>query len=312
MTELVDAALAKLREYYVFPDKAKAAAELIQASDAAGEYADLTEAPLCARLTEQLYDVCRDRHLRVRQRAADLRHAGMTEEAALAAWRERLRVTNYGIARVERLDGNVGYIDLRSVADPATGGSAIAAAMSLVAQTDALILDLRRNGGGSPDGSIFWCSYFFADEETHLNSIYDGKTGQTKQFWSLAWLPGARYLNRSVYVLTSAKTFSGAEEICYNLQAQKRAVLVGETTRGGAHPTDSLPISETVEITVPVARSINPVTGTNWEGVGVVPDVAVPAEEAFGLAYRRALDDVIATATSPAVVDEARTAREAR
>jgi C-terminal processing protease CtpA/Prc len=113
-------------------------------------------------------------------------------------------------------------------------------------------------------------------------------------------------------VLTSAKTFSGAEEICYNLQAQKRAVLIGETTRGGAHPTDSLPISETVEITVPVARSINPVTGTNWEAVGVVPDVAVPAEEAFGLAYRRALDDVIATATSPAVVDEARTAREAR
>jgi C-terminal processing protease CtpA/Prc len=104
-------------------------------------------------------------------------------------------------------------------------------------------------------------------------------------------------------------TFSAGEELCYNLQAQKRAVLIGETTRGGAHPTDSFPLSDTLEITVPTARSINPITGTNWEGVGVKPDVEVPAEEAFLLAYEKALDHIIGTTGSASVKQEAQLTR---
>ena len=114
--------------------------------------------------------------------------------------------------------------------------------------------------------------------------------------------------DRPVYVLTSDTTFSGGEELCYNLKTQGRAVLIGETTRGGAHPTDAFPITPSFEITVPIARSINPVTGGNWEGTGVEPDIAAPAAEAFALAYRKALQHVLTTSTSPAVLAEARAA----
>ncbi len=301
---LIDAALEQLCRKYVFPDKAAAAAEVIRSRD----YSGLSEEELCEKLTADLFELCADKHLRVRVRARELQEGGQSEEAAEAAWREYLRTTNYRIARVERLDGNVGYLDLRGVPDPANGAKAVAAAMELVSNTDALIIDLRKNRGGSPDGVIFWCSYFFKDEETHLNSIYDGETKQTKQYWSLAWVPGSRYLDKPVYVLVSNFTFSAGEELCYNLQAQKRAVLIGQTTRGGAHPTDSFPLSDTVEITVPVARSINPVTGTNWEGVGVAPDISVPSEEAFDLAYRKALADVAASSTVAAIKEEAQQA----
>ncbi len=301
---LIDAALEQLCSKYVFPDKAAAAAEVIRSRD----YSGLSEEELCEKLTADLFELCADKHLRVRVRARELQEGGQSEEAAEAAWREYLRTTNYRIARVERLDGNVGYLDLRGVPDPANGAKAVAAAMELVSNTDALIIDLRKNRGGSPDGVIFWCSYFFKDEETHLNSIYDGETKQTKQYWSLAWVPGSRYLDKPVYVLVSNFTFSAGEELCYNLQAQKRAVLIGQTTRGGAHPTDSFPLSDTVEITVPVARSINPVTGTNWEGVGVAPDISVPSEEAFDLAYRKALADVAASSTVAAIKEEAQQA----
>jgi len=300
-SSLIDAVLEKLLGKYVFPDKAIAAAELIRSRD----YVGLPEEELCERLTADLFDVCADKHLRVRIRARELQDSGQTEEAAEAAWREFLRVTNYRVARVERLDGNVGYLDLRGVPDPANGAKALAAAMELVSNTEALILDLRKNRGGAPDGVIFLCSYFFKDEEVLLNSIYNGATKQTKQYWSLAWVPGTRYLDKPVYVLTGEFTFSAGEELCYNLQAQRRAVLIGQTTRGGAHPTDVFPLSDTVEITVPVARSINPVTGTNWEGVGVRPDIELPEEKAFPHAYRLALEHIIANVKSAAVVEEA-------
>jgi C-terminal processing protease CtpA/Prc len=309
MPSLVAAALDLLCANYVFPDKARAAADAIRASEGAGKYAGLSEEELAERLTADLFELCGDKHLRVRIRATDLQAGGMTEEAAVRAWQEYLRTTNYRIARVERLDGNVGCLDLRGVPSPAEGGRAIAAAMELVSETDALIIDLRKNRGGSPDGVIFWCSYFFSDDAVQLNSIFEAATGLTKQYWSLAYLPGKRYLDKPVYVLTSDFTFSAGEELCYNLQAQKRAVLIGQTTRGGAHPTESFPITDTVEITVPNARSINPVTGTNWEGVGVKPDILVDAEAAFGRAYGMALDHVIATTPTAAIREEAQTTR---
>ncbi|SLM00417.1 MULTISPECIES: S41 family peptidase [unclassified Actinoplanes] len=307
--ELVTKAIDLLCSNYIFADKARTAADGIRARLAAGEYDGLTEQALGERLTSELFAVCQDRHLRVRVRDESL-HDALTEDEVEAAWREQDRLGNHGIARMERLDGNIGLLELRAVTAADLGGRAIAAAMELVSHTHALILDLRRNRGGSPDGAVFWCSYFFPDGETHLNDIYEGATGRTRQYWSHAWLPGERYVDRPVYLLTSGTTFSAGEEICYNLQAQKRAVLIGETTRGGAHPTEAFPITATFEITVPTARSINPVTEGNWEGTGVIPDVAVPAAEAFDVAYRTALRHVLTTSAPPAVLTEARAALE--
>jgi len=303
----IEDAIALLRANYVFPDKAEAAAAAIQARLDAGEYDGMDEAMLGDRLTTQLFELCGDKHLRVRIRAAEL-HQAMSEAELLTAYQEMWRLGNYGITRVERLDGNVGYLDLWGMTDPGIGGDAIAAAMRLVAETHVLIVDLRKGRGGAPEGVIFWNSYLFPDGETHLNNIFRAATGQTRQFWSMPYVPGERYLDRPVYVLTSDTTFSGAEEFCYNLKVQGRATLIGETTRGGAHPTEAFALTPTLEITVPNARSVNPVTGTNWEGTGVEPDIAVPSEKAFDVAYRKALEHVLATSPSPTVRDQARAA----
>ena len=217
--------------------------------------------------------------------------------------RQMGRLDNFGIRRAERLDGNVGYLDVRRIPIPANAGPAITAAMELVAGTYALILDLRHNGGGAPEGVLYWCSYLLDEEPIHLNDIYHADTGETRQFWTLPYLPGTRYVDRPVYVLISGHTFSGGEEFCYNLQALGRAELIGETTGGGAHPTRPFPISGAVHIGIPFARSINPITGTNWQGTGVIPDVAVPEAEAFDVAYGKALRHVLALDDVPPPIE---------
>jgi hypothetical protein len=222
--------------------------------------------------------------------------------------RVRAGLDNFGIRRVERLDGNVGSLDLRHVPPPHVAGPAVAAAMELVAGTYALIIDLRSNGGGSPDGVVLWCSYLFPEQPTHFNDIFRADTGETRQFWSYPYLPGSRYIDRPVYVLTSSRTFSGGEDFCYTLQSLGRAEVIGETTGGGAHPTRPFPISAAVHIGIPHARSISPVTGTNWQGTGVVPDTPTAADQAYDVAYAKALRHVLETSDLPPITDEARSA----
>jgi hypothetical protein len=310
--EIVTKALALLRENYVFPDVAERAAVAVEARLEAGEYDNLDEIALTGLLTEHLEEVCHDRHLRVRVGGGPMRAPRQPEPGGPRPGGPRPgrpgqgRIDNFGIRRVERLDGNVGYLDLRRMAMAENGAPAIAAAMELVAGTYALLIDLRRNGGGHPSGVIFWCSYL-VEKDTHFNSIFDAETGETRQFWSLSYVPGTRYVNRPVYVLTSDRTFSGAEEFAYNLQVQGRAEIIGETTGGGAHPTRPFGISPAVHISIPFARSINPVTGTNWEGTGVVPDTAVAADDAYDVAYAKALRHVLSLAdVPPPVAAEAR------
>jgi Peptidase family S41/N-terminal domain of Peptidase_S41 in eukaryotic IRBP len=330
--EIVTRALALLRAHYVFPELAEQAAVAVEARLADGEYDDVDEIVLTDLLTSQLQEITEDKHLSIRlgggprpRRGApgpdhgapgpdhgapgpdrgspDSRprpgpRPGGAEpkgpEARTLAVRQLGRLDNFGIHRVDRLAGNIGYLDVRRVAIPAFAGPAISAAMELVAGTYALVIDLRRNGGGAPEGVVLWCSYLFSEEPVHLNDIFHAGTGETRQFWSLPYLPGSRYLDRPVYVLTSSRTFSGGEDFCYTLQAAGRAELIGETTGGGAHPTRGFPVSPAVHIAIPFARSINPVTGTNWQGTGVVPDIAVPEAEAYDVAYARALKHVLA------------------
>lgn len=323
--DVVVQALALLRENYVFPELAAQVAEEVETRLTAGEYDNLDEITLTELLTSHLREASGDKHLGVRLGGGPRPGPGpgpgtgvspgprRPEPADRSARRNRMRqigrLDNFGIHKVERLDGNIGYLDLRRVPVPENAGPTIAAAMELVSGTYALMIDLRHNGGGSPDGVAFWCSYLLPEEPTHLNDIFHADTGETKQFWSLPYLPGSRYLDRPVYVLTSSHTFSGGEDFCYTLQALGRAELIGETTGGGAHPTRPFPISAAVHIAIPFARSINPITGTNWQGTGVVPDTPVPADEAYDVAYAMALRHVTGLGdVPPPIADEAREA----
>jgi C-terminal processing protease CtpA/Prc len=213
-----------------------------------------------------------------------------------------MRRRNSGFVKLERLPGNVGYLDLRGFMDHESGAETVAAAMNFLANTDALILDLRKNGGGSPHMVQLICSYLFAaDKPVHLNSLYWREGDRTEEFWTLKDLSGHRYLGKDVYVLTSRLTFSGAEECAYNLQTRKRATLVGETTGGGAHPGKGVLLGEHFRAFISTGRAINPVTKTNWEGTGVRPDVATDAERALDVAHELALKKLKDSTTDPEV-----------
>jgi C-terminal processing protease CtpA/Prc len=306
--DVIEQALSLLCESYLYPDKAQKAADAIRERATAGQYSELREAALAERLTEHLAELIGDVHLRVRYRPQN----GPESEGDGPSAREReirkLRQVNFGIAKVERLPGNVGHIDLRQMPDPALAGRAITAAMELIAHTDALIFDLRKSTGGYDGTVVLWHSYLFPDDETLLNCIEDMSDGETYQYWTLPYVPGERYLDRPVYVLTARRTFSAAEGFGYNLQALKRATVVGEVTRGGAHSTTARQITPTLTLDVSTGRSLNPVTGTNWEAVGVQPDIPVPVELALDVAYRAALEHVLAGGADGLVIEEAREA----
>ena len=291
---VVDTTVDKMKRLYVFPDVAtQVEATLKKTPRSDKPFASVDEARAFAQqLTGELQAVTKDKHIRVRfseQPVPQRTVARLTaeEEARERSQGERL---NFGVERVERLQGNIGYIDLRSFSQLQYAGDKIAAAMNLLANTDALIVDLRKNGGGDPNTVAFMTSYLF-DTRTHLNNLYWREGDVTEQYHTLDWVPGRRYgQKKPVYVLTSGRTFSGAEEFSYNLKNLKRATIIGETTGGGANPGDVYPLNAHFQMFVPTGRAVNPVTGTNWEGTGVAPDEEVPPEEALerALALARA------------------------
>jgi hypothetical protein len=305
--QVVDGVLEALREAYVFPDKAGEMEAAVRQRMRRGEYDRLTSARAFAdSLTSHLRAVSRDGHLRVFWSRGPL-PVPPTPDAPpppeqLAQMREAGRRANWGFERVEWMQGNVGYLDVRGFFDAEGGAETAAAAMNFLANTDVLIVDVRQNGGGSPEMVQFVTSYLFGGEPVHLNSLYWRPRDATDQFWTLPYVPGRRFgPDKKVYVLTSDRTFSAAEEFTYNLQTRKRATVVGDTTGGGAHPGGSRRVSDHFGVWVPSGRAINPVTSTNWEGTGVRPDVPVPTDQALQVAYVAALRDVLA-----ALADEQR------
>jgi len=214
---------------------------------------------------------------------------------------------NHGFAKVERLPGNIGYLEFLNFMDEELGADTVAAAMNFINGTDALIIDMRRNGGGNPAMVALVCSYLFGNEPVHLNDLYWREGNRTEEFWTKKDVAGKRYLNKDVYVLTSKRTFSGAEEFTYNLKNLKRATIVGETTGGGAHPGGGFRINEHFGMFVPTGRAISPITKTNWEGTGVTPDISVPADQALHVARIMALKKTLTTVSSefkPGVEEE--------
>jgi peptidase S41-like protein/AMP-activated protein kinase-like protein len=296
----IDGIVRCLREGYVFPEVGQKMEKAIRDRAAAGAYDRITDGEaLAAELTNDLRAVSHDRHLHVDYSAAALPPEPETWVTApppmSEAERRSLARENFGLSKLDILKGNVGFLQFRLLAPPEVAGDTYVAAMNYLANTDALIIDLRTCGGAiSPDAIPMLCSYFFASP-THINDIYWRPDDSTRQFWTWAHVPGKRYLDKPIYLLTSHATFSGAEELAYDLKNLKRATLIGETTGGGAHGGGDRRVDDHFTVWVPFGRAINPITKTDWEGVGVNPDVAVTAVRALHQAHVTALQQLIAT-----------------
>ncbi|MFJ3529434.1 S41 family peptidase [Streptomyces sp. NPDC090132] len=285
---VIDETVRLLTERYVFPEAAEQIAALLQRRLAEGAY-DVEDAEELSRLvTADLQSVNGDRHLRLKHHAEPV--PPKEGAATLEAMRRDFDTSLGGAPRVELLDGGVAVVELAPMLFPLEwAAEPLSAALTLASRAEALIVDLRGNRGGDPDTVAFVCGYLL-DERTHLNSMYWRGGERTEQSWSPPYVPGARFGGQKpLYVLTGDSTFSAAEELAYDLQQLGRAVVVGESTRGGAHPCQGWTVHPHLEATVPFGRAVNPVSGTNWEGVGVQPDVPCAAAESLGRAHTLAL-----------------------
>ncbi|MFO1496318.1 MAG: S41 family peptidase [Lysobacterales bacterium] len=300
--QVVEQAADLLERYYVFPERGSAIARQLRERAQQGDFARIDSAIAFAdALTETLQAISADEHLAARyfdQPLSDAVDGDGTPEERAAELLNQTRF-NFGFAHLMRLKGNVGLIELRGFGRPAQVATRTAAAMQLIADTRALVIDLRECGGGDPEGVMQFASYLF-DQPTHLNDIYWRDEDRTDVRWTTADVAGVRYgQSRKLYLLISGHTFSACEDFAYALKNAGRALLVGETTGGGAHAGSPRRLNAHFMLFVPTGRPINPVTGTDWEGVGVQPDVPVSASDAQDTAHIEILKHLIATETDP-------------
>lgn len=301
-TAVLDTLVQALHDRYVFPEVANALDREIRQRQKRGAFNAITSSEAFAdTLTSLLRAVGKDRHFRVGYRERPIpRFAddGPPPEDEARRQREAARRSNYGFERVQRLGGNVGYLEIRGfqpAAEPAAGAAA-AAAMNFLANCDALVIDVRRNPGGSPDMVQLVSTWLFpAGDPTHLNDLVfrDGGVERVESFYTLPWVPGQRSPDKDVYVLTSRGTGSAAEEFTYNLKNLKRATVVGDTTVGAANPGGFVRLADHFAAFISNGRARNPVSKTNWEGVGVIPDLAVKPVDALKTAHLAALRRLI-------------------
>jgi len=296
-SEVIEALVAQLNAHYVVPDQARQIEALLRWHQREGKYDRITNGfRLADRLTADLRGVTGDLHMKLWFKPGlDKPDEGARPPLVTAAqWEQRYNVfqryrmrytAEREVGRVRILDHNIGYLKIASFPDAYLIAGKFAAAMDELADTDGLILDLSPNAGGDPDSVALLISYF-VDRGTRLNDTFDRDTGSTTQQWTKEGLAGKRYGGRKpVSILVGPRTGSAGEDFAYTMQALKRATVVGRPTWGGAHPMRSYRIGEHFVADIPRYRSISPITGTNWQGVGVIPDIEATQAGALALAH---------------------------
>ncbi len=284
---VLNGVITNLRESYVYPNVAREMIAALLTHEMNRDYEkETTGSAFAALLTKHLQDVSHDLHLRVVFSATKVPPLGPPE--ADPHFQRMAERDNCAFRKVEVLPHNIGYVKFDAFGPVSLCRDTAAAGMRFLAHVDGLIFDLRENQGGDPHMVCFIASYLF-DRHTHLNDIYSQLDKSTEQFWTSEDVAGPKFGKKPVYVLTSAGTFSGAEEFTYDLKNLKRAVIVGERTAGGAHLVMNHRIDDHFLVGVPFARPINPISKTDWEGTGVAPDVRVKSADALEVAEQLAL-----------------------
>ena len=287
--EFVENASNRLIEQYIYKETAEKVAGYIKKRYQEGAYDTIsTTNSFKGIMTDELQAISHDKHMRVFLR----RQRQVINSGSDPLFDQYIQTLegydeNFGFLKVEIVENNIGYVDFRYFASPFQAEDRVASVMKFLKYSNALIFDIRKNGGGSPEMVQLMCSYLF-DEKVHLNSLYWREGDRLVEYWTVDEVEGEKMPDVPVFVLTSNKTFSGAEEFTYNLKTRNRATIIGETTGGGANPGGMRPITENFGLFIPTGRAINPVTGTNWEGTGIEPDIKVSADSALSIALVKA------------------------
>jgi len=296
---IIDSVVTAFTTHYIYPDTARKMEAYVRANYKNGEYTNITSlSDFAATLMRDLQDVSHDQHAYVifmkerDPRLFPFDSLPPEEQEELIA---RSEYTNHGFYKLERLEGNVGYIDFREFCHPNYAGETAVAAMKFLTHCDAIIFDLRQNGGGDGEMGHLLASYFFGSQ-THLkNLVY---TDRVEQVWTEEYVSGKRLPDVPLYILMSARSFSAAEGFTFGLQNKKRAIVVGERTRGGGHPITSV-YYPTLQIMacVPFCEARNPENGATFNAIGIIPDIPVPQEQALDVAHQDALKQVLKKTT---------------
>jgi retinol-binding protein 3 len=309
-SEIIATLIGNLHAQYVFPSVVEEMALALYQKQSSGTYDTILDAQQFANtLTKDLQEMSKDKQLVVFYKEAEadseLNDTDLSRGAGTLG-----ALFNYGFEKVERLAGNIGYLSIHTFFSPSVAVRAAITTMDFIAYTNTLIIDLRTATGGDPAMVNFFASYFFPPETVHLNDIYWRTSDSTQQFWTLPYVPGQRYVDKPIYILSGRNTPAAAEEFAYDLQSQQRATIVGEPTSGAANPRQQFQLTEQFSCWIPVGRAINPVTKTSWEGSGIRPDKEVREEDAFKAAYMLALKQVRAGFNGTSTLAQKRLADE--
>jgi hypothetical protein len=276
----------KLKANYIYLDTALKMSGFISNQLSRGIYDTIkTPSVFAAVLTKDLLSVYHDGHLSINydpgfSEGTDPKNSDLERKSHERFARFRKRV-NFGFDKAEILPGNIGYLKIGGFFAPDKESKAMAiAALTFISNSDALIIDLRNNMGGDPGMVSYICSFFFKTS-THLNDLYTRRDKSTTPYWTSPDSTLNSLKTIPVYILTSKVTFSAGEELTYDLQTQKRAVIIGETTGGGAHPVEPFSAGNGFVANIPYARAINPITKTDWETIGVKPDIQIATDKAL-------------------------------
>lgn len=286
----------KVKQYYIDKDAYKRVDSLFQSESGKGTFNDLSKKDFAALLTQKLRTDIKDKHFFVKYLENYSPEKPIDEKEREKQDNFHNSLENFGFESVQRLQGNIGYIDFKGFAPPESSAKTLASVMDFVANTHSLIIDLRENGGGDNGMLMLFCSYFF-DKKTNLYTTYLRHTGQTIQNITQSEVSGQKYLHKNIYILTSKRTFSAGEAVAYFLQEHQLAEVIGEKTEGAANPVDHFIIQNQYLLLVPAGKITSARSHKNWDHIGITPDQEVKAEDALKTAHLKILKNILKTGT---------------
>ncbi|MGU3375828.1 S41 family peptidase [Chryseobacterium sp. M5A1_1a] len=286
----------KVKSHYINKDTYKTVDSLFQSELKKGTFNNLNKKDFAALLTQKLRTDIKDEHFFVKylENYSPEKVVDDKEKEKLNNFHNSLE--NFGFENVQRLEGNIGYINFKGFASPEASANTLAAAMNFVANTNSLIIDLRENGGGDNGMVLLFCSYFF-DKKTDLYTTYFRYKNKTVVNSTLPKVSGQKYLHKKIYILTSKETFSAAEAVAYFLQQYKLAEVIGEKTGGAANPVEHFIVQNQYLLFVPAGEISSSISHKNWEHVGITPDQEVKVENALKTAHITILKNLLKTET---------------